>query len=281
MALMVLCGLLLVGGLVAVVRWGGDGLQPPAAVERDTEGADAAGIVRRYVWYLAVGAAAGVGAGILVAGAGGRLIMRLLAVTAGDSAQGRETEAEEIVGRISTGGTVTFILFTALFVGLATGPLYLLIRRWLPRGRLGGLAFGALLLAVVATRVDPLRADNPDFELVGPAWLSLTAFGALVLVHGMLVAALAARYSRALPLISSKPRAVLGYAPLLVLIPAVPVVAAILLGGVVAVVLGRVASVVAALRSRRALVGGRVILGILALAALPGCVSAVAEIAGA
>jgi len=37
-------------------------------------------------------------AGILAAGAGGRLVMRLLAVTAGPDAQGRITEAEKLVG---------------------------------------------------------------------------------------------------------------------------------------------------------------------------------------
>lgn len=43
--------------------------------------------------------------------------MRLLAATAGDAAQGRRTEAEEIVGRITTGGSIGFIVFTGLFFG--------------------------------------------------------------------------------------------------------------------------------------------------------------------
>jgi hypothetical protein len=277
MALMVICGVLLLAGVVAVVRWGGEQVQPPPVQEREGERPWALS-VRRYVWYLAVAVVAGFGAGVLVAGAGGRLIMRLLAVTADERARGRETEAEEVIGQITTGGTVSFIIFTAIFFGLATGPLYLLIRRWLPGGRLGGLVFGALLLAALATRVEPLRADNTDFGLVGPGWLAASTFGALVLLHGMLVAAIAARYSRALPLIAAKRQALLGYAPLLVLIPAFPVMAVAVLGGGVAVLLGRMRTVVAWLGSRRALVGGRVVLGGIGVAALPGAITAFAEI---
>jgi hypothetical protein len=277
MALMLICGLLLLAGVVAAVRWGGEPVQPPPAQEREDERAWVASI-RRYVWYLAVGVVAGIGAGVLVAGAGGRLIMRLLAVTADEHSRGLETEADEIVGRITTGGTVTFIIFTALFLGLATGPLYLLIRHWLPGGRLGGLAFGALLLAALATRVEPLRADNTDFGLVGPGWLAASAFAALVLLHGMVVAALAGRYSRTLPLISGKRRAVLGHVPLLVLLPVAPVVLLAVLGGGVAVWLGRTRGAVAWLSSRRALVGGRLVIGGFFVAALPGSIAAFAEI---
>jgi hypothetical protein len=277
MALMLICGLLLLAGVVAAVRWGGEPVQAPPAQEREDERAWVASI-RRYVWYLAVGVVAGIGAGVLVAGAGGRLIMRLLAVTADEHSRGLETEADEIVGRITTGGTVTFIIFTALFLGLATGPLYLLIRHWLPGGRLGGLAFGALLLAALATRVEPLRADNTDFGLVGPGWLAASAFAALVLLHGMVVAALAGRYSRTLPLISGKRRAVLGHVPLLVLLPVAPVVLLAVLGGGVAVWLGRTRGAVAWLSSRRALVGGRLVIGGFFVAALPGSIAAFAEI---
>jgi hypothetical protein len=63
-------------------------------------------VVRRYLWYLTLAISAGVGAGILAAGAGGRLVMRLLAVTAGPDAQGRITEADQVVGRISLDGSL-------------------------------------------------------------------------------------------------------------------------------------------------------------------------------
>jgi len=38
-------------------------------------------------------------------------------VTAGPEAQGRVTEADEVVGRISVDGTLGFVVFTGLFLG--------------------------------------------------------------------------------------------------------------------------------------------------------------------
>lgn len=278
MVLMMVCGLLLLAGVLGTAAWGGVTVRQPEF--DDIAGrSSVASAARRYIWYLAVAVLSGVGAGLFVAGAGGRLVMRLLAATAGDAAQGRETEADEIVGQISTGGTVGFIVFAALVFGLATGVLYMLIRRWLPGGRLGGLVYGGLLLVVLATRYEPLRADNPDFDIVGPGWVAATAFGTLVVMHGMLVAALAGRYSSALPVVSNR-RSVLGYAPLLVLAPVFPVYAVFaIVGGLVVALRRRLERVAEFLRSRKALVGGRVILAGTSLVALPGCISAVADIA--
>jgi len=264
--------------VVSVVVWGDGTVRQPQLDDAGGRGSVALA-ARRYIWYLAVAVVSGVGAGLLVAGAGGRLVMRLLAATAGDAAQGKETEAEEIVGQISTGGTVSFIVFAALLVGLATGVLYMLVRRWLPDGRLGGLVYGALLLVVGACRYEPLRADNPDFDIVGPGWVAATAFGALVLLHGMLVAALAARYSRALPVVSNR-SSLLAYTPLLVLLPVFPLYGVFaIVGGLIVALRRRLKSVAEFVRSRKALVGGRMILAGISLAALPGCVSAVADIA--
>lgn len=206
--------------------------------------------------------------------------MRLLAVTADDAAQGRMTEADEVVGRISTGGTIDFIVCAALFFGLASGAIYLLIRRWLPPGRLGGLAYGVLILVVAATRIDPLRSGNPDFDIVGPGSVAVVAFAALVVVHGMLVAALAARYSENLPLPSQERRSVARHAPLAVLLPAAPVFVLLAVVGAVAVGLSRVEPLRVFLGSSRALAVGRVALVIGGLFALPGCVSALVDIAG-
>jgi hypothetical protein len=156
--------------------WGGLAVEPPPGPAQDAAGpADRSPVglvVRRYLWYLTLAITSGIAAGILAAGAGGRLVMRLLAVTGGAGAQGRITEAEQIVGRISVGGTLGFVVFTGLFVGLASGAAYLLLRRWLPAGRTGGLAYGAVLLVVAGTRLEPLRPGNPDFGLVGPGFAS-------------------------------------------------------------------------------------------------------------
>lgn len=278
MLLMVACGVLVFAGLAAIVRWGGLEPKPPWRTE-DPEGAPSRGLVaRRYIWYVTVAVVSGLGSGVLLAGAGGRLAMRLLAATAGDPAQGRVTEADQVVGKITMGGTIGFIVFTGLFFGLATGALYLLIRRWLPPGRLGGVAYGGLLLAIAGTRIDPLRRDNPDFDIVGPGFLSAAVFGALVVAHGMCVAALAGRYSRALPLLSSHVPSLLSHAPLLLLAPAAPVLVPVTLGGVVTVLAAHSRPLVSGLHHGWVTLVGRGVLVAAFLIALPGFVSTVTDI---
>jgi hypothetical protein len=277
------CIVLVVVGLLAIVRWGGLAVQPPPApADDDTVPAarpPVSLVVRRYLWYLTLAISAGVGAGILAAGAGGRLAMRLLAVTAGPTAQGRITEADQVVGRISAEGTLEFVVFTGLFFGAASGAAYLLLRRWLPGGRTGGVAFGALLLILAGTRLEPLRPGNPDFDLVGPGWVSVAAFAALVLFHGMLLAALAGRLSRAVPLLALTPRAIIAHVPLLLLaLGSVALVAAIV--GVAVVSASQVPAVAGVWRDRRLVTAGRVILSLVALAALPSFARAITDILG-
>jgi hypothetical protein len=277
------CIVLVVVGLLAIVRWGGLAVQPPPApADDDTVPAarpPVSLVVRRYLWYLTLAISAGVGAGILAAGAGGRLAMRLLAVTAGPTAQGRITEADQVVGRISAEGTLGFIVFSGLFFGAASGAAYLLLRRWLPGGRTGGVAFGALLLILAGTRLEPLRPGNPDFDLVGPGWVSVAAFAALVLFHGMLLAALAGRLSRAVPLLALTPRAIIAHVPLLLLaLGSVALVAAIV--GVAVVSASQVPAVAGVWRDRRLVTAGRVILSLVALAALPSFARAITDILG-
>jgi hypothetical protein len=283
MAVIILCIALVLAGLVAVVRWGGLAVEPPPTSRPDgagpTDPPPVSLVVRRYLWYLTVALISGAAAGILAAGAGGRLVMRLLAVTAGADAQGQITEAEEIVGRITIDGTLGFVVFTGLFFGPVSGAAYLLLRRWLPAGRAGGLAFGALLLVVAGTRLEPLRRSNPDFDLVGPGWVAVVAFTVLVVFHGMLVAALAGRLSRAVPLLAARPGAIAVYAPLLLLVLPGPSVALVLIIiGVVVVLASRIPSVVAAVHARPLVIVGRVALAMAGLVALPGFTSAVVDI---
>jgi hypothetical protein len=280
MAVVMVCVLLVLLGLAAVLWWGGLAFRAPSG--GDPAGHPSVGlVVRSYVWYVTVALVSGLGAGILAAGAGGRLVMRLLAMTAGPDAQGRITEADQVVGRITADGTLGFVVFNGLPIGLLTAVLYLLLRRWLPAGRTGGLTLGVLLLLVAGTRVDPLRANNPDFSLVGPAWLAVAAFVALGLLHGMVVAALAGRYSRALPLLSNQPRVLAAYSPLLLFIllfPLLALIPVVVLVGLVAVLVSRFPLVLVAWRDRHVAAVGRVALVAAALVALPGFASALVDI---
>jgi hypothetical protein len=280
MAVIVVCVLLVLAGIVAVIRWGDLTVQPPPAPAGGAAGRPAVGqVLRHYLWYATVALTVGIAAGTVAAGAGGRLVMRLLAVTAGPDAQGRVTEADEIVGRITADGTVGFLIFIGLSFGLVTTTVYLLVRRWLPAGRTGGLVFGALLLIVASTRVDPLRASNPDFSLVGPDWVAVAAFLALGLLQGMVIAALAGRYSRALPPLSAEPRAIAAYAPLvLLLFPLFVLIPVFLAGGLLALIGSQIRPLPALWHDRRVVVAGRVALIVVGLAALPGFVAALAQI---
>lgn len=55
---------------------------------------------------------------------------------------------------------------------------------WLPRGRLAGPTFGLAAFVMVSPFIDPLRADNVDFDIIGPGWLAVTVFAALGVVQG-------------------------------------------------------------------------------------------------
>jgi hypothetical protein len=287
--LMVVTGALLLAGIALTWRWGGVGYRtwsptptPPPWPEAEPGGdpappPTARTVVLRYWRGAAVAIVGGFWAGALVTGPAIRLIMRLLAVTAGDGAQGRITEADEVVGSINLDGTVSLVVFGGILPGLLSGVIYVVVRRWLPAGRLGGVTFGALHLVVAATRIDPLRPGNPDFDLVGPAWLSVTAFGIACILHGMAVVAFADRYSRALPP-PARTRAAWAWAvvplvlPALLMVAGIALLALLVVGMAVAVLATRIGPLVRTLRSHAALVAGRLAIGLVAVALLPGAV---------
>jgi hypothetical protein len=135
---------------------------------------------------------------------------------------------------------------------------------------------------VAGTRVEPLRRGNPDFDLVGPGWVAVVAFAALVVFQGMLVVALAGRVSRALPLLAARPGAVAAHAPVLLLLLFRGPVGGFLLVvvGALVVLVTRIPAVVAAWHARRLAMVGRVALGVVALLVFPGFASTVVDILG-
>ena len=205
--------------------------------------------------------------------------MRLLAVTAGDDAQGRITEAEEVVGEITVGGSIAFVLFTGLFVGVATAGIYLVIRRLLPAGWLGGLLLGAGLLIVFGSTQDPLRSENPDFDLVGPGWVAVLVFTALALAYGVTLVGFAARLSAWLPLPSMDPNVLARYAPIaLVALAGFSVTAFLVIVGALTILATRGPPVVRAVRSPVAVRIGQVALVVLIAVSLPGPAQSITDI---
>lgn len=270
------CGVIFLACLVAVALWGGAAVRVP-----DRQGATgrmpSGEVARRYLWWLTVAAVAGLGAAVF-AGVGGRLVMRLLAATSPD-AQGRITEAAEVVGVISVEGTVALFIFGGLPAGVLSVILYLVVQRWLPAGRLGGFSFGVLLLLLASTRLEPLRPDNFDFSIVGPGWLALSTFGLLVVAHGMLVAALFGRFSQSLPMLkaplrTNDRRTIVRYWPLVPVVVLFPLALLALAVGLAVVTGSRLVPSTRLWRSSRLVTAGRVLLVAGAVASLPSFVSA-------
>src|SRR4051812_33593639 len=134
MAVIAVCIALVVVGVVIVGRGGSDTHNSPTELSNVGDGS-----ANRALRHVGVALAAGLGAGVLAAGAGGRLAMRLLAATSPE-AEGSITEAGEIVGRITVDGTLGFLVFVGLPAGFLSGVLYALVGPILPPGRLGGVA---------------------------------------------------------------------------------------------------------------------------------------------
>jgi hypothetical protein len=167
---------------------------------------------------LAAVSGAGIVAGVLVAGLGGRLFMRVMAATSGNGAQGKLTEAEEVVGDITFDGTLGFVIFVGIAFPLVASLMYLAVRHFLPNPvALGGAIFGVILLGGFGV-TDPMSPDNVDFDILEPLWLAVVGITALALLFGVTFAALAARFDRAVRPLSAGWRHAWTHLPLLVLV---------------------------------------------------------------
>jgi hypothetical protein len=278
MTVVIACCVLLSIGLAATARWGSLDVQVPPTPPGEGH-PPISFVIRRYVWTVSLFLWTIFVTGVLIAGPAGRLAMRLLGATAGDAAQGRETEAGEIVGRITVGGTIGLFVFVGLFAAFVSVLAYFVVRRWLPGGRMGGLLLGAMLLITFGSRIDPLRPDNKDFDIVGPAWLSIVVYAVMALVQGMAVVAVAGRVSRFLPLPEKSIRTLAPHVILLLLGLAFFLAPFVLVLGGLTILASRtnLAEVIA---TKRVAIAGRVALAAVTLVALPGFASAVADIAG-
>jgi hypothetical protein len=141
--------------------------------------------------------AAGLLVGVVVAGLGSRVVMRLVAAADPD-ARGTFTESGNIVGDITLGGSLGLLVFVGIPTGFVAGLVVFVVRRWLPAGApWRGLALSVVLLALLGGAV--IDADNIDFRLLEPAGLAVGLFGALFVVAGLALAPLADRLGPGVP----------------------------------------------------------------------------------
>lgn len=128
------------------------------------------------------GGLAGLIAGVLVAGVGGRLVMRLAAVLVPESA-GRFTENGNRIGDITAGGTIALIVFIGLFVGVAGGTLWVTVRPWLPNAA-GLRALVSIPIAVSLGTKGLVEGANPDFRILGGSIAVVASLVTLVALFG-------------------------------------------------------------------------------------------------
>jgi hypothetical protein len=140
---------------------------------------------------------AGLVVGIVIAGLGSRLVMRLLALADPDAA-GTTTENGNVVGEITAGGTLALVVFVGIPSGVLAGLIVYVVRRWLPsRQPWRAFAFSAVLLALLGgTVIDP---HNIDFRLLEPTGLAVGLFGLLFLAAGVWLPSLANRWGPGIP----------------------------------------------------------------------------------
>jgi len=112
------------------------------------------------------GALAGMIAGALVVGPGGRLVMRLAAPVDPD-AVGLLTENGNRIGDITIGGTIELLLFGGLLAGLFGSVVWVTVSPWIPGNR-WARALLAMPVAVAIFSFRLIEADNPDFRILHP-----------------------------------------------------------------------------------------------------------------
>ncbi len=135
---------------------------------------------------LAVGALVG----LVVAGGGSRLAMRLVALADDQEDFGFVTGSGAFVGEITVAGTIA-VLGTGIVLGIVGAFLYLALRRWLPaRPSHRGALFAVIVvgLGLVLT----IEFNQGDFDFAAPA-TTVLSFAAVLLLYAVVVPPLVER----------------------------------------------------------------------------------------
>lgn len=166
-------------------------------------------------------------AGVLVMGFGGRLMMRVLAATSSDAVQGAITDMEAVVGRVTVGGTVGFVLFVGAGTGVIGWLARLALRRWLPhRSLVAGLVAAGIGAGLFARPSSLLEPTNEDFAILSPDWLAVGLILGLIATFGMVLAILSDLGAARWP-VPQSPAQTIWLAPLLPILLMPPIAAAV------------------------------------------------------
>ena len=136
--------------------------------------------------YVFRGGLAATLASVLFLGIGSRVVMRISALLNTDS-RGLITENENVVGRITAGGTAELIVFVGILGGFFSGTVWVLVREWMPEATLPRVALAGVL-AVLTGGFQVINSHNSDFVLLDPPALHIAMFALLVALTGATMA---------------------------------------------------------------------------------------------
>ena len=145
--------------------------------------------------------------------------MRIIGATSDEAAaQRRLTEAGEVVGVVTGGGTAFFVFFSA-GIGLLGGLGYFLLRPWLPdRSAVAGLVAAGIGAGLLARPTDLLNPESIDFEILGPRWLAVALALLIVVGLGVLGGVLIDSFTQRWPSPAPTVTGVAGVTPLVLLL---------------------------------------------------------------
>lgn len=146
---------------------------------------------------IARGGLAGLLTGILVAGIGGRIVMRAAALLVPEAA-GQFTENGNRIGEITLSGTMGLVLAGGLFFGLFGAVVWVVVSPWIPGGT-RTRAVLAMPIAIGLTGIALVQARNPDFQVLRHDSTTVGLLLALVALAGLTIAAFDAWLDRRLP----------------------------------------------------------------------------------
>ena len=140
------------------------------------------------VRWLLVAAIPGLVAGVIVAGGGSRIAMRIVGAVEGRVPR-QESDLGFTVGEPTAFGTIFLVLIFGSAAGLVGGLFYMCVRPWLggkPLWR--GPLFSVILLLAGGGIV--IEVGNSDFSRFGSPALNIFLFGGLFILFGLVVAPL-------------------------------------------------------------------------------------------
>ena len=159
---------------------------------------------------MARGGLAGLIVGLVVGGIGGRLLMRVAALLEPDAA-GLRTENGNVIGAITSEGTLALLLFGGLLSGVIVGALWVAIRPWLPR-RPAARALLEIPIAVAMGATLLIQDTNPDFIILRRNLVIVAALVALVALTGPSMVLAESVLDRLLPVVRRRGPALFAYA---------------------------------------------------------------------